>query len=172
MTLSAFSSTRNVAFGAFAEAGTGAGMSVGTGFTQLAYVDPTPSTNIALLTERKNSNDNTVDMIMGGSFSGEGGVALEIKSATLIDAVSGTDAGFANPDNGGDTDPFTSGENIQYTVQAGDTLPDGTYYWRVRGIDPSGTNTYGAWASTSSFTVNTSGGPSPTSSLMMMGVGS
>lgn len=172
VTLSAFSSTRNVAFGAFAESGSGAGMSVGTGFTQLAYVDPTPSTNIALLTERKNSNDNTVDMIMGGSFSGEGGVGLEIKSATLIDAVSGTDAGFANPDNGGDTDPFTSGENIQYTVQAGDTLPDDTYYWRVRGIDPSGTNTYGAWASTNSFTVNTSGGPSPTSSLMMMGVGS
>lgn len=34
----------------------------------------------------------------------------------LLDKVSGTDSGFANPDNGGDTDPFTSGENIQYTV--------------------------------------------------------
>ena len=78
-----------------------------------------------------------------------------ITSATppLIDVVSGTDSGFANPDNGGDTDPFTSGDNIQFTVQGGDALSLTTYYWRVRGIDPSGSNTYGAWSSTRSFTV-------------------
>jgi hypothetical protein len=70
--------------------------------------------------------------------------------------LSGTDAGFANPDNGGDTDPFNSGENIQYTVQS--ALDDvTTYYWRVRAIDPTGSNTYGAWSSTRSFTVNTGG---------------
>ena len=73
----------------------------------------------------------------------------------LTDAVSGTDAGFANPDNGGDTDPFTSTENIQYTVQS--ALSNSTvYYWRVRGIDPVGTNTYGAWATTRSFTTGSS----------------
>jgi hypothetical protein len=76
----------------------------------------------------------------------------------LLDKVSGTDLGFANPDVGGDTDPFTSLENIQYTVQGGDTLADDTYYWRVRGIDPSGSNAYGAWSSTRSFIVDTSGG--------------
>jgi hypothetical protein len=75
----------------------------------------------------------------------------------LLDKVSGTDTGFANPDNGGDTDQFNSGENIQYTVQAGDALTAGTYYWRVRGIDPSGTNTYGAWSSTRSFTITAGG---------------
>lgn len=71
--------------------------------------------------------------------------------------VSGTDAGFVNPDVGGDTDPFNSGENIQFTVQAGDELAIGTYYWRVRGIDPSGSNTYGEWSSTRSFTITAGG---------------
>ena len=85
--------------------------------------------------------------------------SFSVKSRTslLLDKVSGTDAGFANPDNGGDTDPFNAGENIQYTVQAGDALPVGTYYWRVRGIDPSGSNQWGAWSATRSFEV-TSGG--------------
>lgn len=69
----------------------------------------------------------------------------------LIDVVSGTDSGFANPDNGGDTDPFNSGENIQYTVQS--ALSVDTYYWRVRAIDPSGSNTYGSWSSTRSFDI-------------------
>lgn len=88
----------------------------------------------------------------------------------LLDKVSGTDSGFANPDNGGDTDPFTSGENIQYTVQAGDALAIDTYYWRVRGKDPSGTNTYGAWSSTRSFDViSAGGGASPV--LTLLGIG-
>lgn len=72
---------------------------------------------------------------------------------SLIDATSGTDAGFSGtPDN---TDPFASGQQVTYTVQS--ALAVDTYYWRVRGLDPSGSNTYGAWSSTRSFDV-TSGG--------------
>lgn len=69
------------------------------------------------------------------------------------EAVSGTDSGFTgSPDN---TDPFTSGQQVTYTVQS--TLTNGsTYYWRVRGLDPSGSNTYGSYATTRSFTVGTS----------------
>lgn len=86
-----------------------------------------------------------------GSFS--------VKRKYLLDKVSGTDAGFANPDVGGDTDPFTSGDNIQYTVQS--ALSETTHYWRVGGVDPSGSNTYGAWSSTRSFTIDTGGAPPP-----------
>ncbi|MFC1709983.1 YncE family protein, partial [Candidatus Omnitrophota bacterium] len=69
----------------------------------------------------------------------------------LINEVSTTDPGFT-ADN-----PYTSGVAIDYTVQAGDTLSTGTtYYWRVSAIDPSGSNTYGAWSGTRSFTTNTS----------------
>lgn len=57
------------------------------------------------------------------------------------------------------TDPFPSGANTQFTVESGDALASGTYYWRVRGIDPSGSNSYGAWSSTRSFTISTGGGP-------------
>lgn len=74
----------------------------------------------------------------------------------LINATSGTDAGFSGtPDN---TDPFASAQQVTYTVQAGDTLADGTYYWRARAIDPSGSNAYGAWSVSRSFTI-ASGGP-------------
>lgn len=75
----------------------------------------------------------------------------DVPTNPLINAVSGTDSGFANPDNGSDTDPFTSGENIQYTVQS--ALSAGTYYWRVRGIDTTGGNAFGAWSATRSFTI-------------------
>ena len=71
----------------------------------------------------------------------------------LLSKFSVSDVGFSNPDNGADTHPFTSGNNIQYTVQVGNSLAPGTYYWRVAGLDPAGTNTYGAWSSVRSFTV-------------------
>lgn len=89
-------------------------------------------------------------------------------SAPLIDAVSGVDPGFSgSPDN---TDPFASAQAVTYTVQAGDTLSvSTTYYWRVRGKDPSGSNTYGAWSSTRSFTVTS--GTVTTKSLGLLGVG-
>lgn len=72
----------------------------------------------------------------------------------FLDKVSGTDNGFANEDTPADTDPFTSGDQISFTVQSGDALTPGrTYYWRVRAIDPAGSNTYGDWTSSRSFTV-------------------
>lgn len=91
-----------------------------------------------------------------GSWIADSGSDLSIKiytlSAPLFDKISGTDAGFSgSPDN---SDPFSSGQQVTYTVQS--TLTAGTYYWRVRGIDPSGSNTYGSWATTRSFTVNDS----------------
>jgi len=81
-------------------------------------------------------------------------LSFSVRRALNVNAVSGTDAGFSgSPDN---TDPFTSGQAVTYTVQS--ALDDDTYYWRVRGIDPSGSNAYGAWSGVRSFTVDTSGG--------------
>lgn len=71
----------------------------------------------------------------------------------LLDKVSGTDAGFLNTVSGGDTDPFNSGEKASFTVQAGEELDDGTYYWRARAIDPNGSNTYSSWATARTFTI-------------------
>jgi len=74
----------------------------------------------------------------------------------LIDKQSITpDATFTDVTNGADTHPFASGDQIKYTVQAGDALINGnTYYWRVRGRDPSGSNTYGSWSTVESFIVS------------------
>jgi hypothetical protein len=75
----------------------------------------------------------------------------------LLDKVSGTDALFANTVTGGDTDPFNSGEKVSYTVQAGDALANGTYYWRARATDPAGSAAYGSFATARTFTVTVSG---------------
>lgn len=72
-------------------------------------------------------------------------------TAPLLDKLSGTDSGFANTVTPADTDPFNSGEKADYDVQSALTAST-TYYWRVRAIDPSGSNTYGDWSATRSFT--------------------
>jgi hypothetical protein len=68
--------------------------------------------------------------------------------------ASDTDAGFANTEDGGDSDPFTSGQKIGFTVQSADELLDGaTYYWRVRASDPGGSTLWSDWTTARSFTV-------------------
>lgn len=92
----------------------------------------------------------TVDFTLGsGQRWALCAVAIE-GTSPMVNVVSGTDSGFSgSPDN---TDPFTSGQAVTYTVQS--ALSNGTrYYWRVRGLDPSGTNTYGLWSETRSFVI-------------------
>lgn len=69
----------------------------------------------------------------------------------ILDKTSGTDAGFSgSPDN---TDPFASGQQVTFTVQAGDALDqERTYHWRARASDPSGTNLWSDWTTSRSFT--------------------
>ncbi len=153
VTLGTFSAGANATYGAFVSE-VNQNTTFGSGFTEIHETNITDNSG---QTQWKNSNDTTVDWSWT-SGARVAGIGLEIKAAApLIDVVSETDAGFVNPDTGGDTHPFNNAENIQYTVQAGDTLATGTYYWRVRGLDPAGTNSYGSWSSTYSFTVTSSG---------------
>lgn len=69
-----------------------------------------------------------------------------------VDKTSGTDVGFLNTIDNPDTDPFTETQKISYTVQS--ALSAGTYYWRVRAIDPGGGNIWGDWSSSQSFTIS------------------
>jgi hypothetical protein len=69
----------------------------------------------------------------------------------MTKGLSSADAGFTDVTDGGDTDPFDSGDQIKYTVQS--ALSAGTYYWRVRGKDTTGSNNWGDWSSTYSFSV-------------------
>ena len=116
-------------------------------------------------------NKGTVSHTYNGTASTEDwGISMVLVAPAptpIIDAVSGTDAGFSGtPDN---TDPFTSGQAVTYTVQS--ALSNSTlYYWRVRGIDPSGSNIYGAWATTRSFTTAAAGGGGATPATGFMTV--
>jgi hypothetical protein len=92
------------------------------------------------------SNHNVYACVAGGDM-------YEAIPSTFINQVSTINSGFADITHGSDTHPFPSGDQIGYTVQTGDALANGNYYWRVAAIDPSGTNIYGAWTTTRSFTV-------------------
>ena len=100
-------------------------------------------------------------------------IQIEVTFAVLLDKVSGTDDGFANTVTPADTDPFNSGEKADYDVQAGDVLNNSTeYFWRVRGLDPTGSNTYGDWSSTRSFTTEAAAGGEGTAAFKsLLGVG-
>ena len=58
----------------------------------------------------------------------------------LVNGLSTDHTGFS----AGASHPTASGVEQTYTVQS--ALPAGTYYWRFRAIDPSGSNTWGAWS--------------------------
>lgn len=122
------------------------------------------------------TNTNTVDLVGDSGLGHSGNAWVDGASANyglasgwdllfrvyesyvLLDKTSGTDSGFANTVSGGDTDPFTSGQKISYTVQSADRLSSGaTYYWRARVKDPSGTDIWSSWTSTRSFTVSVGG---------------
>jgi|GEM_PF-1440695 len=92
--------------------------------------------------------------VHGIAFSSDGTklYAIGDTSDTIFQYTLGTAAisKFSVSDAG-----FTAGGggSIDYTVQSANALGEGTYYWRVRAIDPSGSNMYGAWSSARSFTV-------------------
>lgn len=148
-TLSSFSSANNLTYGVYGGAST-TGLTAGSGFTILASASSTtPTSDVA--TEWKSTNDTTVDFSFDANDA-IGVIALEIKArAPLIDAYSDTDAGFTAGN------PYPSGDATDYTVQS-DLTASTTYYWRARAIDPAGSNSYGAWATTRSFVATAGGG--------------
>lgn len=89
----------------------------------------------------------------------------------LLTATSGTDPGFLNTVTPADTDPFTNNQKASYTAQT--ALAAGTYFWRARALDPLGTNAYGAYSTTRSFTTSAGGGGGATPRFRsLLGVGS
>ena len=70
----------------------------------------------------------------------------------LLDVASATNAGFSNQSDS-KTDPFYSGNKVRYTPQS-DLARGQDYYWRVRGKDTNGSNTWGEWTSSREFTVS------------------
>lgn len=75
------------------------------------------------------------------------------ETKTTLDKLSGTDTGFDNVDTPADTDPFNSGDQVGYTVQAGEALDDGTYWWKVRVTDPAGTGLWSSYTEVRDFSV-------------------
>lgn len=115
----------------------------------------TLSSNLVIDCRLNDSANFGVNAGSAGNFTETGTLTEDtdgfdaIAGEPLIDVVSGTDSGFSgSPDN---TDPFASAQAVTYTVQ--DALSPDTYYWRARGLDPSGSNAYGAYTAARTFTI-------------------
>lgn len=74
-------------------------------------------------------------------------------TSPLIDVTTGVDSGFSNLDTPADTSPYLPANKIRYTL-ASDYTRGTTYYWRVRGKDPAGSNSWGEWTASSSFLIS------------------
>jgi len=76
-------------------------------------------------------------------------------SSLLIDNTStSTPANFQNMIVPSDKAPYNSANRIRFIP--GSALTNGTtYWWRVRAIDPNGSNEYGPWITPQSVTINT-----------------
>jgi hypothetical protein len=68
---------------------------------------------------------------------------------------SGTDSGFLNTVTPADTSPFNNGAVVSYLGSSGFTNGN-TYWWRIRARDPFGANSWSAYSSPYSFTIDTS----------------
>mgnify|MGYP000898356396 CR=1 FL=1 len=119
---------------------------------------PTIAPNTADATDF--ATDTTPTLEFTGSDTDDDDLTYEIQidnnsdfSSPILSKASDTDAGFANTVSGGDTDPFNAGEKVSFTVQGGDALAAGLYYWRARCADPAGSNTFSDWTTGRSFNV-------------------
>lgn len=107
------------------------------------------------VTSKTGGNAGSQTMTFTAASAAYAWMTVAIKKTTaspsiMLDKISGTDSGFSgSPDN---SDPFASAQAVDFTVQAGDAIASsGTYYWRVRAKDPSGSNAYGAWSTARNF---------------------
>ncbi|HMA78047.1 MAG TPA: DUF2341 domain-containing protein, partial [Candidatus Paceibacterota bacterium] len=76
--------------------------------------------------------------------------------STVVDRTSQANPlDFVNLTDGSDKRPFNAGDRMQFfspTTLSAST----TYWWRVRAIDPGGSNVYGDWSTPQAFTINQS----------------
>lgn len=106
------------------------------------------------------STDNVSWTNYGAPFANPWAVTslqLAISAGAYVAEASSTSAIVDNFEFG-QTDLWPSSTQVGFTVQSGDALSGGTYYWRARAIDPFGSNTYGAWSATRTFTVTATPG--------------
>jgi len=77
-----------------------------------------------------------------------------MSSPEIVVYSSGLTQGFLNTVIGGDLAPFTEAQKISYTVQAGDALSAGTYYWDCEATDLKGTKLWSTKPKLRSFTTS------------------
>ncbi len=149
------------------------GLAPGTGYRVRAYAINSAGTGYGATVQMTTATNNPPTVVLNSPANGSSGTVttptlnftgtdaqseaieynLQIDTLNTFNSQSGsplysvfsiTEPGFTAGH------PFASGSAINYTTQP---LTTGTYYWRVAGTDPTGSNTYGAWSSTRSIII-------------------
>ncbi len=100
------------------------------------------------------THEGNISFLNGGVWDVDTSDIIFYVTSGTFDRISGTDTGFVNTTDGADTDPFDDADLASFTVQGGEALADGTYYWRARAVDPAGNNVYGDWSDIRSFIIS------------------
>ena len=129
------------------------------GSLAIVYTQSRPTVTLNSPANNGSSNDIRPNLKFTGSDSDNDNITYQLQLNTsnsftspLIDKLSASDTGFSNLSTT-KTDPFYNGNQIQYAV-ATDLTRGQDYYWRVRGKDPAGSNTWGNWTTAAKFTVS------------------
>lgn len=117
-------------------------------WSMVEYIDTPPTVVLNTPTEAFTTTNTTPPNLVFTGTDAQGqqiGYNIQVAtdnlfSAGLLSKFSATDTGFA----GTTGHPFNTNTQVTYTIQS--ALAPGTYYWRVAGIDLTGSNTYGAWS--------------------------
>lgn len=135
-----------------------------TGYPQLLTAGPPETPSLLVPFDNEHATSTTPDLRFVASDLGGDDLDYEIEIATDADfgsVVVSSDSDsdpfdFENVANGSDKAPFNNGQTVRYLLAS--SLTNGqTYWWRVRAVDPDGSNTYSNYSSPRSFTINTSG---------------
>ncbi len=125
------------------------------------YRIETPTINAPFDNEKVSTTTPTFEFVTTDPQSDD--LEYEIQWSTTYTFTASTtrnsssSLGFVNITNGADLNPFTSGNTIQFTLQSGDALTNGsTYWWRIRAKDPLSSNEYSFYTDPQSITVDTS----------------
>ena len=141
---------------------TGLPVTTYTSYPQLLTAGPPEAPTLFKRFDNEHATDTTPALEFSASDIGGDDVEYQLQlgtdasfGSTVIDETSESNFDFANVNNPSDKTPFNNGQLIRYTVPS--ALSNGTtYYWRVRAIDPDGSNTYSEWSARNSFTIDTS----------------
>lgn len=132
------------------------------------YIKPALLPELSFVKIREDTIDEALikSVRISSQIAGYRGMVIEsiniLPGFPLVDSENYAGHGFEDKTNPAAVSPFPSSDTIKYKpysdFESSIKLPKGTYYWRVRAKDPTGSDTWGDWSEVRSFEVKPDNG--------------